>query len=153
MKNSNLAQTAGRLWRILLIGAGAAAVLIALDVAEQVRTRAQLQEVADSAALVGVQALRDSVGQNDTQRRDTAIAATHAVTDEIGGANAIVTASVVPIYVSVKLSQTPGLLREITGSLDVVGNAGYLPPSVNDSEQQARLFNRLEWKVQTARAY
>jgi hypothetical protein len=132
--------------------ASAAVLLIGLDVADRVHTRSQLQQLAENAALAGVQAMQDSAGQDETQRREIAAAASRAVTDTIGTANATVTTSVAPIYVSVELSQTSGWLSRINGHLDVVGKAGYLPPSQSEDGQQVRLYNRLEGKILTARA-
>jgi hypothetical protein len=130
--------------------ATAAVVLLALDSVEQIHARRHLQQIANEAALAGVQALQDSAGRQETQRREAAVAASRAVTDE-SGARATVTASVAPIYVSVELSQSSGLLGRINGHLDVVGQAGYVPPAQSSSDEQARLYDRLDWKIVTAR--
>jgi uncharacterized membrane protein len=130
--------------------ATAVVVLLALDSAEQIHARRHLQQIANNAALAGVQALQDSAGWNETQRREAAVAASRALTD-VSGARATVTASIAPIYVSVELSQSSGLLSRINGHLDVVGQAGYVPPAQSDSDEQARLYYRLDWKIVTAR--
>ncbi len=118
---------------------------------ERARARAGLQEIANEAALAGLMSLKDSVGQSDAQRADAAIAASRAVTDRIGDAQASVSASVAPVAVSVVLSERkPGLLGHINGSIYVVGKAGYLSPSPDGS--QVRLRNRLNWKILTARS-
>jgi hypothetical protein len=118
--------------------AAALVLLIGLDVLARARARArsQLQDLAEHAASAGVKALHDSVGQSETQRRETAVAATRAVTHKVGSARVTVTTSVTPIYVSVELSETPGWFRRINGRLDVVGKAGYLPPAQSTDEQQ-----------------
>ncbi|MGD0024837.1 MAG: hypothetical protein ABSC37_09460 [Xanthobacteraceae bacterium] len=127
-------------------------LLLGLDVVARAHARSQLQELAERAALVGVTALRDSVGQSETQRRETALAATRAVTDTAATAQVTVTASVAPISVSVELSDASGWLGRINGSIDVVGKAGYVPPLQLAGTQQVALYNRLKWTIVTARA-
>jgi hypothetical protein len=131
---------------------GGAALLIAFDGLVQTQARSRLQRLADSAAMAGVQSLQDSVGQNESRRRAVAVAASRAVAEPSSNSSATVMASVAPIHVWVRLSQSSGWLRRINGRLDVVGQAGYLPPSQSSNDQQVRLYNRLEWKIETARA-
>jgi hypothetical protein len=142
-----------RMRHTFAVVAGAAVFVIALDGLEQFQARSQLQQLADAAAMAGVQAMQDSAGETASQRQEAAIAASRAVADTTGSANAKVTTSVAPIYVAVELSQSSGLLRRINGSLQVVGQAGYLAPALSVDQQQVRLYNRLQWNVQTARAY
>jgi len=138
-------------WGQFLVAVALPVVLLAgLDGFEQIQSRNELQRLADNAAMAGVQALKASAGENDAQRREAAVAASRAAAN--GATNATVQASLSPIYVSVELTQSSGLLRRINGRLDVVGQAGYLPPSQPDSEQQAHLYNRLQWNVRTARS-
>jgi len=144
-------QHRNRLRRFFAAFASAAGILLALDSVEQIHAQRHLQRIADDAALAGVQALQESAGRNETQRREAAFAASRAVTEE-NTASATVTTSLEPIYVSVELSQSSGLLRRINGPLDVVGQAGYVPPAQSSIEQQARLYNRLDWSVIAARS-
>jgi carbohydrate-binding DOMON domain-containing protein len=141
-----------RLRHAFAVLAGAAVFVIALDGLEQIHARSQLQQLADNAAMAGVQALQDSAGQTAPQRQEAAIAASRAVTDTTASTDTKVTTSIAPIYVSVELVQTSGLLRRINGPLQVVGQAGYLAPALSDDQQQVRLYNRLQWNVRTARS-
>jgi Flp pilus assembly protein TadG len=146
--------SAARLRHAFAILASAGLVVIGLDGLAQIQARSQLQQLADDAALAGVAALQDNSGETASQRQqEAAVAANQTVTDTAAGADAKVTTSLAPIYVSVELSQTSGLLRTINGPLQVVGRAGYLAPPVSDDQQQVRLYNRLQWNVRTARAY
>jgi Flp pilus assembly protein TadG len=118
---------------------GALALLFGIDGIEQLYARSQLQELANNAAMAGVQALQDSAGRDDVQRQSIAMAASRAVTATVTGADVSVVASVAPIYVAVEVAQSSGWLRRINGRLNVVGQAGYLAPPRSRNVQQAQI--------------
>jgi hypothetical protein len=135
-QNTVLQNNARRL-RLIAALAGAVAFVIGLDGIEPIYARAQLKELADNAAMAGVQVLQDDAGRDDTQRRAIAAAASRAITGTVAGADVSVATSITPVYVSVELSQSSGWLRRINGRLYVVGQAGYLPPSRVHEGRQA----------------
>lgn len=89
--------------------------------------RWEYQNIAEQAALAGVESLRESSGQNETQRRSAAIEASRLVAEKIGSARVAVSVSVKPIRVAVELADASDWLGPLNGGLNVVGKAGYAP--------------------------
>ena len=107
-------------------------VAVGLDRADQNRMRAELQEVADNAALAGATALARTEGQSHPSRIAAAATATSEVIDNtLAGVQPRIASYVDELRVSVSLTQhaATGPLAWSHDPIKVTGNAQYLQPN------------------------
>jgi hypothetical protein len=92
--------------------------------ADATSVQSQLQQLADNAALAGVNSLGTSEAQTEVDRRDDAVKATKQLIGNIPGVDGQITASVSDFTVTVKLSMT-----DVPGkTLAVASTARYIAP-------------------------
>jgi hypothetical protein len=91
----------------------------------------QLQQVADNAALAGVNTLGNSAARTEAEKREEAIKATKKVIAEIPGVDGQITASVQDMTMTVKLAATetlPAYFGANVKTLAVTSSARYVAP-------------------------
>jgi hypothetical protein len=114
-----------------VLGTLAAATLALTAVtahAEATNTQSQLQQLADNAALAGVATLGTSDAQTEADRREDAIKATKQSIGNIPGVDGQITASVLDLTVTVKLSVTDTPRNAASKTLEVASTARYVAP-------------------------
>lgn len=114
----------------LILALSAFALTSAHAVSAHSRATAQLQELADNAALAGVNALAGSADQPQDARLATAIAAAKNVMTARPGMNPTMSSSIDRLTMSV-------VLDDIAKGTHVTATAHYIPPSDGRSSQQA----------------
>ncbi len=111
------------------LGATTLALLVLSAQANAANLQQQMQQLADNAALVGVNALGTSEAQAEAERRQQAIDASNRAIAEIPGAQAEVTASVSDLTVTVKLAVTEAPRAGATAkTVEVASTARYVAP-------------------------
>lgn len=110
---------------VVLIAAGTVRVA-------QINSRAHLQSLADDAASAGVVALGSSVGQTETDRRETAmIAAQEAIAGQGVQSEIAISIKTMTVAVALTAAQPMPLARYLgvtPGVVNVASSAEYVPP-------------------------
>jgi hypothetical protein len=120
------------------------------------RTRAELQQVADRAALAGVTALVNASASGTTAQTQAAVVASDSVTAQIADSRSTVRPLPADKTVTVEISATPHAhflgvalpARPIT----VTGRAGYIGPDDSGDRSLAPVATEPERKVKDALA-
>jgi hypothetical protein len=108
---------------------GGTVLTLMVSAAPAASLKTQIQQIADNAALVGVNAMGTSAARSEADRREEAIKATKQVIAEIPGVEGQITASVQDMTMTVKLAvaeSLPAYFGASAKTLAVTSTARYV---------------------------